>query len=186
LIQSMSNLGWWVAILAVGPMSGLYPFMKRITNLPPVWLGITLSIIAFLGPIVLVNKVTSNTAVIAASNTLWVVWYEAIYACQDKKDDEKAGVKSITFAFPRYFKQLLVILATGTASSLFLAGWMQKSSLLYYTISAIGGSLFLASRTFGTDLENPQDCGRTFKLNCFVFGLAVYAGYLFDYVLQLA
>jgi len=64
---------------------------------------------------------------------------------------------------------------------------MQKSGLLYYTISAIGGSLALASRTFGTDLEKPQDCVRTaFTYNVFVFGPVVYAGFLFDYVLQLA
>jgi len=77
----MSNLGWWVAILAVGPMSGLYPFMKRITNLPQVWLGITLSVPVFLGPIVLVNKITNTTAVIAAGNTLWVVWYGVYTYC---------------------------------------------------------------------------------------------------------
>jgi 4-hydroxybenzoate polyprenyltransferase len=72
-----------------------YPFMKRITWWPQVWLGLTFNWGLFVGwacgearaplfPLLLVY----------AALLSWTLTYDSIYAAQDREDDALAGIKS--------------------------------------------------------------------------------------------
>ena len=72
-----------------------YPAMKRLTNWPQAFLGLTFNWGALLGYAAVHG--TLNPAVCAplyASGVFWTLLYDTVYAHQDKDDDKKIGVKS--------------------------------------------------------------------------------------------
>ena len=82
-----------VALLSLAPVAA-YPFMKRITWWPQVWLGLVFSWAALVGW----SDVTGSLAVpgllLYAGSICWVVGYDTIYALQDREDDALIGVRS--------------------------------------------------------------------------------------------
>lgn len=83
---------------------------------------------------------------------------DTIYACQDRKDDEKAGVKSITLILHRYIRATLLIFASGLASAWLACGILTGAGAPYFLISVLGGGLLLARGSLQTDLDNPRSC----------------------------
>jgi 4-hydroxybenzoate polyprenyltransferase len=58
---------WNVAFLTIVPLTGLYPFMKRITYFPQVWLGMNSPDNLFLLLPVILKGMTLNAPVLIAS-----------------------------------------------------------------------------------------------------------------------
>lgn len=87
-----------VALLAL-PLVAAYPFMKRITWWPQLWLGLTFNWAA----LVVLNWNGFNTnweiLFIFAAFIFWTIGYDTIYACQDREDDALIGVKSTARLF---------------------------------------------------------------------------------------
>jgi 4-hydroxybenzoate polyprenyltransferase len=71
-----------------------YPFMKRITWWPQVWLGLTFNWGILVGYAALGGTDWIATGLLYASAALWTLGYDTIYACQDMEDDALVGVKS--------------------------------------------------------------------------------------------
>jgi len=183
LCRLMNDLGWWIGFCTTVPLTGLYPFMKRITYWPQVWLGVTLSAPVLLGSAVLVDQVTRPAMILMAGGVSWVMWYDTIYACQDKKDDEKAGVKSITLVLHRYVRVTLLVFASGLASAWLACGILTGAGTPYFLITVTGGALLLARGSLGTDLDDPRSCLTTFESNGFLIGPIVFLGFLLDYLM---
>ena len=89
--------------IAVGIASlaivAIYPFMKRITNLPQFVLGLAFSWGALLGWSAVFGRLDAPAFLIYAAAVAWTVGYDTIYALQDIEDDAIAGIKSSA----RYF-----------------------------------------------------------------------------------
>jgi len=90
-----------VAMLAL-PLVAAYPFMKRITWFPQVWLGLTFNW-AFLVACAISAEKIEHVLYLPFEFYLglvfWTVGYDTIYACQDMKDDAIIGVKSTARKF---------------------------------------------------------------------------------------
>lgn len=86
-----------VAILAI-PLVVAYPFMKRITWWPQLWLGFTFSWGALVGAAT-ASYVSSATVFLYLGLVCWTIAYDTIYALQDKDDDALIGVKSTARLF---------------------------------------------------------------------------------------
>lgn len=71
-----------------------YPFMKRITWWPQVWLGLTFNWGVLVGYAALGGTDWIAAGLLYASAALWTLGYDTIYACQDMEDDALVGVKS--------------------------------------------------------------------------------------------
>lgn len=95
-----------VALLSLAPVAA-YPFMKRITWWPQIWLGLVFSWAALVGWFEVTSVMQSwgvtNIGVIVfgvpglllyAGSICWVVGYDTIYALQDREDDALIGVRS--------------------------------------------------------------------------------------------
>jgi 4-hydroxybenzoate polyprenyltransferase len=78
-----------------------YPFMKRITYLPQLWLGIVFAMGVFFVTSYSQNLFSVNIILIFLLAVFWVVSFDIVYAMQDLECDIKIGVKSI----PVLFKQ---------------------------------------------------------------------------------
>jgi len=74
----------------------LYPLAKRYTVFPQAVLGMTFNIGAIMGYVAVTDAF--NWAIVGPlylSCFMWTIYYDTVYAMQDIKDDEKAGIKSI-------------------------------------------------------------------------------------------
>ena len=89
---------------------------------------------------------------------------DTIYACQDKKDDAKAGVKSITLLLQDNVKTALFFFATWLVSSWLICGILTGSGMVYFFVTVVGGGLTLAYDLFGVDLDDPKSCLRAVRL----------------------
>ncbi len=82
-----------VALASLLPVAA-YPFMKRITWWPQVWLGLVFSWGALVGWAELRGDMLGVLAALYAGAIAWVVGYDTIYALQDREDDALVGIRS--------------------------------------------------------------------------------------------
>ena len=72
-----------------------YPFMKRITWFPQVWLGMTFNWAVLVAYAVKTGEINySPFSLLYLGLIFWTVGYDTIYACQDMEDDAMVGIKS--------------------------------------------------------------------------------------------
>ena len=86
------------------PLVAAYPFMKRITWWPQVWLGLTFNWAVLVAYAAKTEEISPAVLVLYAGLMFWTIGYDTIYACQDIEDDMKIGVKSTARKFGRYVK----------------------------------------------------------------------------------
>ncbi|KAF9522455.1 4-hydroxybenzoate polyprenyl transferase, partial [Crepidotus variabilis] len=180
--QDLGSLAWWIVFSTVIPLAGLYPFMKRITYFPQIWLGVTLNAPILLPSAIFVSHISPSSKILALGGLTWTLWYDTIYACQDRQDDAKAGVKSITLLLDQRVKQGLGAFASVISFSWFMAGHLSGNGLFFLLVGAGGGSILLARDLLRTDVNNPKSCLRAFENNGFVIGPTVFVGFLADYL----
>ncbi len=72
----------------------VYPFMKRITWWPQVWLGLVFSWGALVGWIAVAEHAHPAMFWLYAGTICWVIGYDTIYAMQDREDDALVGIRS--------------------------------------------------------------------------------------------
>src|SRR6201999_1122350 len=72
----------------------IYPFMKRITWWPQLFLGLAFSWGALVGWTSQTGMLGLPAMLLYAGCILWVIGYDTIYALQDVEDDALIGVKS--------------------------------------------------------------------------------------------
>lgn len=82
-----------VALASVLPVAA-YPFMKRITWWPQVWLGLVFSWAALVGWVELRDDGLLVMAALYFGSVFWVIGYDTIYAMQDREDDTLVGIRS--------------------------------------------------------------------------------------------
>ena len=87
-----------IALLAL-PLVAAYPFMKRITWFPQVWLGMTFNWAVLVAYAAKTGTVSLPLFILYLGLIFWTVGYDTIYACQDIEDDAMVGIKSTARKF---------------------------------------------------------------------------------------
>jgi len=87
-----------IALLAL-PLVAAYPFMKRITWFPQVWLGMTFNWAVLVAYAAKTGTVSLPLFILYIGLIFWTVGYDTIYACQDIEDDAMVGIKSTARKF---------------------------------------------------------------------------------------
>ena len=87
-----------IALLAL-PLVAAYPFMKRITWFPQVWLGMTFNWAVLVAYAAKTGEVSAPLFILYLGLIFWTVGYDTIYACQDIEDDAMVGIKSTARKF---------------------------------------------------------------------------------------
>ena len=84
------------ALIAIGSLAlvAAYPFMKRITWWPQVWLGLVFSWGALVAWAAVAGTVPVAGLLLYAGSIFWVIGYDTIYALQDVEDDALVGIRS--------------------------------------------------------------------------------------------
>ena len=152
----------------------IYPFMKRVTYWPQLFLGLTFSWGALVGWVAVRGALSVEPLVLYLAAVAWTIGYDTIYAHQDKTDDVRVGVKSTALAFGERTKPLTglfyAVFVAGTALACHLAG----TGWPFLVVLAIAAA-DLARQLVTVDLDDPGSCHRAFVANNRI-GLLVFAG----------
>jgi len=92
-----------IALLAL-PLVAAYPFMKRITWFPQVWLGMTFNWAVLVAYALKTGEISLPVLIFYLGLIFWTVGYDTIYACQDMEDDAMVGIKSTALRFGGHVK----------------------------------------------------------------------------------
>ena len=95
-----------------------YPFMKRITWWPQLWLGLVFSWGALVGWIAVAQHAHPAMFWLYAGTIFWVIGYDTIYAMQDREDDAMIGVRSSALRMGEHIRSGVAI-----CYALALIGW---------------------------------------------------------------
>ncbi|KAA1478074.1 UbiA prenyltransferase [Dentipellis sp. KUC8613] len=171
-------------ILGVFPFHAMYPLMKRWTWLPQVWLGPTMN----WGAWVVWHSFKDHAKgsgmwLYFIGLVSWTIFYDTIYACQDRKDDAKAGVKSTALLFGDQIWPILCCFALAFVASLTYVGHCNGKGIAFYLISCGGALAHVAWQLATWNPDDPKDCGDKFKSNGDM-GYIVWAGLLLDFWLK--
>jgi 4-hydroxybenzoate polyprenyltransferase len=84
-----------------------YPFMKRITYWPQLFLGITFNWGIVMGWVATNNYMSMEIIVLYIAAIFWTLGYDTIYGAQDMSDDEIIGLKSTSIKFKKNIKSFI-------------------------------------------------------------------------------
>ncbi len=180
ILLQFNNTVFWLGVASLITVV-IYPFMKRITWWPQLFLGLAFSWGALVGWWSLIGFSDANhigvwtpPLLLYAGCICWVIAYDTIYAHQDIEDDALVGVMSTARLFGKNTKSALQILYQGAfllfalafyAAGVHWIGWL--------TLAAGGVHLFWQVKNF--ELDNPQKCLMLFKSNS-TFGFIMFIG----------
>ncbi len=133
------NLNSIVFGLCSMPLVILYPFMKRITFWPQIFLGLTFSWGALLVSVQFNGSITYQFFLLYIACVFWTLGYDTIYAYQDIKDDITQNIKSTAVFFGENGKWLVIICYTLVLLIFGYLGWNSSNSPLSVFILAIIG-----------------------------------------------
>ena len=153
---------------------GLYPFMKRITYWPQLFLGFTFNWGALLGWAAVTGTLSSPAIALYAAGIFWTLGYDTIYAHQDKEDDILIGVKSTALKFGNSTTPWMFGFYAATVVLIALAGFLAGLGGPFHLSLAVG-ALHLVWQINSLDISDPKNCLARFKSNR-DFGLIVLAG----------
>lgn len=160
----------------------IYPFMKRVTWWPQVFLGLAFSWGALMGFAVTFGKIDLTALVLYAGSIAWVIGYDTIYAHQDAEDDALIGVKSTARLFGAHTHQALIMFY-GLAVMLIGVALASGDARLPAWLGLLAFALHLAWQIKRLNIGDPALCLRLFKSNKHA-GLLLFAGLLADAVLR--
>lgn len=100
----------------------LYPFTKRFTHLPQVFLGAAFSWAIPMAFAAETERVPEIAWLLFITNLLWTVAYDTEYAMCDREDDLKVGIKSTAVLFGDLDKVMVGILQILTLVTLYVLG----------------------------------------------------------------
>lgn len=167
----------WLALIVL-PMVAAYPFMKRITWWPQMFLGLTFNTSALFGWYEASGELPLEAFILYASCVFWTLGYDTIYALQDMEDDEKIGIKSTARRMGNFAHALVAVSYTLMVAlwAVLIVRWnVHDTALLAVAFMAI--HLIWQWRMMRLDAH--ELAGRLFKSNA-TLGLVVFVLLLLD------
>jgi 4-hydroxybenzoate polyprenyltransferase len=159
----------------------IYPFMKRYTHLPQVFLGAAFSWSIPMAYTAVGEPLGLTCWLLYFGNLAWTVAYDTQYAITDREYDLKIGVKSTAILFGRYDIQIIgtlqVLSLILIATALFLEQLLMPFGLLALILVA-GDFIFQAVKTKNRD---PQLCFWAFRHNRWV-GMIIFMGIFLELI----
>ena len=165
------------AVLAV-----VYPFLKRVTHLPQMWLGVAFGWGIPMGFAAVTGTVPPVGWALLLANVLWAVAYDTMYAMADRPDDVRAGSRSTAILFGSADRAMVGAFQAAALAVLAAVGWRLGFGLPW--IAGLG-----AAACFGLyqqrliHARDRQDCFRAFMNNNWLGG-AVFLGLAAEYAMR--
>lgn len=172
ILARLNPFAMLIGVMSLAPVV-VYPFMKRITWWPQVFLGLAFNWGALLGWAAVRGELSLAPVLLYLGGIAWTLGYDTIYAHQDKVDDALIGIKSSARALGAKTRPMLWLFY-GSAITLFgLAGWRAELGPLFL-IGLVLAAVQLAWQAGRVNIDDPGDCLAKFRSNTW-FGWIVFA-----------
>ena len=141
-----------------------YPFMKRITYWPQLFLGLTFNWGLVMGYVAILDQISFEILLLYISAIFWTLGYDTIYGVQDIVDDEIIGIKSTAIKFKKNIKTFV---SACYLISFLLIIFVLKMNL-GINLSTFFILMFLVTLIFQIKIfseDDPVNCLKAFKIN---------------------
>ncbi|GLS82252.1 4-hydroxybenzoate octaprenyltransferase [Paraferrimonas haliotis] len=174
-LNSMTVYFSFIGIL----LTMLYPFMKRITNLPQMVLGIVWSWSIPMAYAAQVGEVNETTWWLFAANWCLTVAYDSMYAMVDREDDLKVGIKSTAILFGRFDRHWIGLFQLLCVIALMKVGIIESLGSVYWIglLAVIATFIYQQALIFKRE---KADCFKAFLHNNYS-GLILFAAVVGSY-----
>ncbi|OBZ76285.1 4-hydroxybenzoate polyprenyltransferase, mitochondrial [Grifola frondosa] len=185
LLSFAGNAALWVGLLGLFFVDLPYPLSKRWTDWPQIWLGVATTWGLPVTWVSMTGFMDWNLIpVLFVAGVCWTIYYDTIYACQDRRDDVKSGVRSTAVLFGDNVRAMLAVVAAVFVLCLAYAGVLNGNGPMYFLITVVGTAAHLVWQLVTADFDCDADCWRMFARNSDI-GYITVAGMLCDYCLRM-
>ena len=141
-----------------------YPFMKRMTYWPQLFLGLTFNWGIIMGWTSITNSISIEPIILYLSAIFWTLGYDTIYGLHDIHDDEIIGIKSTSIKFKNNVKVFVGICYSLCVFFILIMFFMMEINkyLLLLTIPFIFSFIYQIKIC---KISNPESCLVAFKNN---------------------
>ncbi|MBV1951569.1 MAG: 4-hydroxybenzoate octaprenyltransferase [Cycloclasticus sp.] len=160
----------------------IYPYMKRYTHLPQLFLGAAFGWAIPMVYAAQTNSVPAMAWLLFTAAIIWAVVYDTMYAMVDREDDLKIGVKSTAILFADLDKAFIGFFQVLLLIALLMVGDKAELSAFYFTGVFIAGLLMVYHQYLIKD-RIPAKCFAAFLHNNWL-GFTVFTGLALDYLFK--
>jgi len=175
------TMNWLTVGLSVGGvlLAAIYPFMKRYTYLPQVFLGLAFGWAIPMAFAAQTGEVPVIAWLLLTATVLWATAYDSMYAMVDVEDDLRIGVKSTVILFGDADKMIIGSMQVMFLITMVIVG--NKLELgLYYFAGLLAAALLVVYQQFLIRHRDPDGCFKAF-LNNHWFGAVIFVGLVLHY-----
>jgi len=162
-------------------LAASYPFIKRYTYLPQIYLGAAFGWAIPMAFAAQTNTVPTIAGLLFLANIVWATAYDTLYAMADREDDLLVGVKSTAILFGDDDKIIIAILQLSFLLIMVLVGNQLDMSFVYYLAIVLALALFVYQQKLVKNRQ-PDQCIQAFVNNNWV-GAVLFAGIVLNYAL---
>ncbi len=170
ILLTFNSFAIWTGIASL-VLVAIYPFAKRFTWWPQVFLGLAFNWGALLGWAAVTGGIGWPAVLLYLCGIVWTLFYDTIYAHQDKEDDALIGIKSTARLFgdntPRWLMWFMII-AVSLMAAAFIAALLDGLNVLAMALALGGPWAFgwhLNWQMRRLDIDDPDVCMRLFRSN---------------------
>ena len=178
------TLSWETVALSVVAvaLTVVYPFMKRYTHLPQVFLGAAFGWAIPMAYMAVTGSIPLAAWVLFAATLVWALVYDTQYAMVDREDDLKVGIKSTAILFGDHDRLAIALLQAVMLGLLIWVGLLAGRGAWYW--GGLAGAVGLGLYQHWLIRErDPRGCFEAFLNNNYL-GMAVFLGLVLDYALE--
>jgi 4-hydroxybenzoate polyprenyltransferase len=159
-----------------------YPFMKRFTYLPQVYLGAAFGWAVPMAFAAELNSVPPIAWLMFVATILWATAYDTMYAMVDRMDDIALGVKSTAILFGESDRQAIGLIQGMLLVCLVMIGYQAELGWIYY-LGLCAAAALTGYQQYLIRFREREACFRAFLNNNWLGGV-VFVGILLDYMLR--
>lgn len=181
LVLLMNELTIWLSLAGV-ILAASYPFMKRYTHLPQVYLGAAFGWAVPMAFAAQTGSVPKLAWLLFVATVLWATVYDTMYGMVDREDDIKIGVKSTAVLFGEADRTIIAIIQLLFLGALLLIGQAADLGGYYYFGVLLAAALSIYQQYLIRNRE-PEYCFQAFLNNNWL-GAAVFSGLVLHYLVN--
>ena len=179
LVLTMNQLTIMLSFVGA-VLAATYPFMKRHTYLPQVYLGLAFGWAVPMAYAAQTGAVPTVAWLLLIATVLWATAYDTMYAMVDRSDDLRIGVKSTAILFGEADKVIVGIIQFLMLLVLFIVGQRFELSMIYF-VSLFGAVLLMLYQQYLIKDRDGMRCFKAFLNNNWV-GAVIFAGIVLHYL----
>lgn len=170
ILLTFNSAAITLGVLALLPVA-IYPFAKRFTWWPQVFLGVAFNWGALLAWTAHSGSLSVAPVLLYLAGIAWTLFYDTIYAHQDKEDDALIGIKSTARLFgdnSGWWLRLFLVTSVFLMAAAMIAALVPDANIMVLTLALSGAWAFgwhMVWQLRRLDTNDWEVCMRLFRSN---------------------